>query len=218
MTSAIEFELGTGVYSLKDAAQIINRGAGHASEKQVRFWIREDLSKSKSVGGNKLLSFEDLVSLEMISRFRSTGISLQAVRVAERNLRRRYPDLLRPLANLVFYTDGTKIWTLVGEKDDPDVLEIFGKVDQLAWKDAIETFATRIEFNNGRVSSWRPNDWVEINPRVQFGEPVVQGTRVTVHTVMANLEVGTPKEVADWYGLTEEQVLGARSYINNNAA
>src|SRR5665213_1177903 len=133
MTSSIEFELGTGVYSLKDAAQIINRGAGHASEKQVRFWVREDLSKSMSINGNKLLSFEDLVSLEMISRFRNTGISLQAVRIAERNLRRRFPEILRPLASLVFYADGKKIWTLIGKAEDPDLLEIFGKVDQLAW-------------------------------------------------------------------------------------
>ena len=208
-----DLDLGTGVYSVADAARIVGRSVGHASLQQVRYWVREGLSESVEVGGTTLLSFQDLVSLEMISRFRGRGISLQAIRVAEERLRMRHPDLRRPLANLVFYTDGKSVWTQVGDDDDPLLLELVGKTDHYAWRKSIETFAKEITFTGQHATAWHPTKWVEINPRVQFGEPVVAGTRVPVRTVMANLEAGTPAEVAEWYGLTRRQVLGVRNYV-----
>ena len=127
------------------------------------------------MGGTPVLSFQDLVSLEMVARFRRRGISLQAIRAADRNLRKRHPDLRRPFANLVFYTDGQNLWTVVGSTEDPQLLEILGKVDQYAWHSAVETFAKEITFADGAATVWRPNKWVELNPLVQFGEPVVAG-------------------------------------------
>ena len=43
-------------------------------------------------------------------------------------------------------------------------------------------------------------------------KPTVRGTRVPVRTVLANLQVGKPGEVADWYGLTLDEVQGVRDY------
>ena len=213
-TISKDLDLGTGIYSIPDAVHIVGRSIGRATANQVRYWVREGLSGTVTIGGTSLLTFQDLVSLEMVARFRRRGISLQAIRAADRNLRKRHPDLRRPFANLVFYTDGQNLWTVVGPTEDPQLLEILGKVDQYAWHSAVETFAKEITFTNGSATVWRPNKWVEINPRVQFGEPVVAGTRVPVRTVIANLEVGTPAEVADWYGLSRQQVNGARKYID----
>jgi uncharacterized protein (DUF433 family)/DNA-binding transcriptional MerR regulator len=212
-TISDDLDLGTGIYSISDAVHIVGRSVGRATPDQVRYWVREGLTSPAIVAGKQLLSFQDLVSLEMVSRFRHRGISLQAVRAAERNLRRRHPDLRRPFANLVFYTDGQNLWTVVGPVDDPQLLEILGMTDQYAWHKAVETFAREITFANGSATVWRPNKWVEINPRVQFGEPVIAGTRVPVRTIIANLEVGSPTEVAKWYGLSKQQVTGARKYI-----
>jgi uncharacterized protein (DUF433 family)/DNA-binding transcriptional MerR regulator len=213
-TASVDLDLGTGVYSIPDAAAIVGRSVGHASANQVRYWIREGLSESVVVDRSSLMSFQDLVSLEMIARFRWRGVSLQAIRAADRNLRQRHPDLRRPFANLVFYTDGRNLWTVVGDVDDPQLLEILGRTDQYAWQKAIETFAKEITFTDGTATSWKPTEWVELNPRIQFGEPVVAGTRVPVRTVVANLEAGTPVEVAEWYGLSTEQVVGARKYVD----
>jgi len=210
--AARDLDLGTGVYSLIDAARIVGRSVGRASERQVRYWVQEGLSESVEVEGTTLLSFQDLVSLEMVSRFRHRGISLQMVKAADQWLRRRYSDLRRPLANLTFYTDGKNFWTLAGDETDPQLLELFGKTDQYAWRTAIETFASEITFEGSSAAIWRPNEWIEINPHIQFGEPVVTGTRVPVRTVLANLGVGTEEQVAEWYGLTIEQVGGAKEY------
>jgi uncharacterized protein (DUF433 family)/DNA-binding transcriptional MerR regulator len=214
MTTTKELDIGTGIYSVYDASRIVGRSVGRSTPRQIRYWVREGFSESLSVEGNILLSFQDLVSLEMVSRFRERGISLQAIRFADRRLRMRHPDLRHPFASSVFYTDGQRVWTLVGDETDPDMVEIIGRVDQFVWKQVIETFAVEITLVDGQATCWRPNNWVEINPHIQFGEPVVAGTRVTVRTVASNLEVGTAAEVAQWYGLSLEQVEGARSYLD----
>jgi uncharacterized protein (DUF433 family)/DNA-binding transcriptional MerR regulator len=212
-----DLDLGTGVYSLAEATRIVGRSVGRASPRQVRHWVDEGLSESIVREGTTLLSFQDLVSLEMVSRFRRRGVSLYAVKVADMELRRRHPNMRRPFANLIFYTDGKNIWTLTGDEGDRLVLELTKKVDQVAWLGAIETFAAEIRFVNGTAASWHPTEWVELNPHIQFGEPVVAGTRIPVRTIAANLTVGTAREVADWYGLSEAQVIGARAYLASAA-
>lgn len=212
-TATRDLDLGTGAYSIASATRIIGRSVGQASPRQIRYWLSEGLTEAVEVEGSSILTFQDLVSLEMISRFRHEGISLQAIRVAETRLRQRHPDLRRPFANLTFYTDGKSLYTIVEGIDDRQLLELFQKVNQYVWKQAVETFATEIQFSSaGTAEVWRPTQWVEINPHIQFGEPVVAGTRVPVRTVLANLEVGSPKDVADWYALSEAQVIGARDY------
>jgi len=39
---------------------------------------------------------------------------------------------------------------------------------------------------------------------------------VPIDTVLANLDVGTPGEVADWYDLTLDEVRGVRDYAAVN--
>jgi uncharacterized protein (DUF433 family)/DNA-binding transcriptional MerR regulator len=206
-------DIGTGVYSLREAAAIVGRGRP-VSARALRTWVDYGLSGSVRVENELLLSFQDLVSLEMVSRFRGRGISLRAIRVAYQELRARHPDVHEPFASSVFYTDGARVWTIVGKGDAEVALEIVGKVDQYAWLEAIASFATEITFSHGEAIVWRPNQWVELNPHVQFGAPVISGSRVTVSTIEANLEVGTVSEVASWYGLTVEQVQGAKAYLN----
>lgn len=53
---------------------------------------------------------------------------------------------------------------------------------------------------------------VEVDPLVNFGDPVVRGTRVKAETVLKNLEVVGKEEVADMYGLSIVQVDGVIEY------
>lgn len=59
---------------------------------------------------------------------------------------------------------------------------------------------------------WRPAAHVVIDPGVQFGEPVVEATRIPVETIVQNLEAGSVTEVAGWYDLEVSQVEAARAY------
>ena len=82
------------------------------------------------------------------------------------------------------------------------------------WQEAIATFAKEISFDQAtkRAARWSLSPWVEVDPNVQYGQPIVRNTRVPVAVVVANLRAGSPDQVADWLGLTASEVKGARDY------
>jgi uncharacterized protein (DUF433 family) len=54
---------------------------------------------------------------------------------------------------------------------------------------------------------------IVVDPKVRFGKPVVKGTRVPAELVVAKLAGGmTAQEVAEEYGITQEDVRAALSY------
>jgi uncharacterized protein (DUF433 family) len=164
-----------------------------------------------------ILTFDDLISLEIVRRFRAERVSLQGLRRLESRLRELFPGRERPFAYKVFFTDGATVWVQHNASEsNPLVEEVIGRRrGHWVWRDAIKTFAEEIRFSgtDQRAVSWALTPWVEINPTVQFGAPVVTGTRVPVSTIEANLSVGSPTEVADWYGLRPRQVEGVREYL-----
>lgn len=94
------------------------------------------------------------------------------------------------------------VWVELEPGDDRLVQATGRDRGNLSWQPAIATFADEVEYEQGTAVLWKPAKYVEIDPRRQFGEPIVAGTRIAVRTVLVNLEVGTVEEVADWYGLT----------------
>jgi uncharacterized protein (DUF433 family)/DNA-binding transcriptional MerR regulator len=218
MTTARTLELGTGIYTFPEAARILRSTGNDVSSRQLQYWITKGLAEPIPVMDEDfaVLSFDDLVSLEIVRRFRSLGASLQQVRMFSKRLHKEFPSLDHPFAYRIFFTDGAAIWAQVGEGPS-DVVELVGKsAGQFAWRDAILTFAKSIRWSDGtpaHASGWRLNQWVEIDPTIQFGAPVVRGTRVTARTIGANLREGTPEEVADWYGLDVASVRGVRDYL-----
>ena len=54
---------------------------------------------------------------------------------------------------------------------------------------------------------------IVVDPGSCFGKPVIQGTRVPVHLVIAKLAGGMkPEEIAEEYGITPEDVQAALRY------
>lgn len=54
---------------------------------------------------------------------------------------------------------------------------------------------------------------IEVDPAIQFGKPVIAGTRVPVDVVVGNIAAGNPlEEVMDEYALTKDQILTALKY------
>jgi uncharacterized protein (DUF433 family)/DNA-binding transcriptional MerR regulator len=211
--------LGQGVYTFGEAKTILRGISTPVSVRQIRYWMNSGLTPaSHSVADEvPILSFDDLISLEIIRRFRDHNVTLQSVRKMEQLLRHRYPERTRPFAYKVFFTDGASVWMQDGGSgSSPLIEELIGKHHgHFVWRDAIRTFAKDIHFtgHDQHAASWALTPWVEIDPAVQFGSPVVRGTRIPVTTIAENLTAGSVKEVADWYGLSVKQVEGARDYV-----
>ncbi|GAB3908261.1 DUF433 domain-containing protein [Mucilaginibacter boryungensis] len=59
--------------------------------------------------------------------------------------------------------------------------------------------------------------YIEVNPEIRFGKPVIKGTRITVYDVLQWLAAGmTHQEIlSDFPQLTEEQILSCLAYAAN---
>ena len=228
MEHPAELSFGTGIYSFPAAAKLLARRQPGLQPGTLRYWMKTGLtpaSYGKAPSGSDLLSFHDLVSLELIRRFRTKGVSLQQVRKLESGLKHRYPKIMRPMAYDVFYTDGSAIWHQSNPDDDGVVEEIVGRRPrQYAWTPAIRSFAEEVRYEPGepallteqlprKAIAWNLSTWVEINPSVQFGAPIVRGTRIPISAIIADLGSGSPEEVATWRGLGVEQVEDVRDYF-----
>ena len=60
-------------------------------------------------------------------------------------------------------------------------------------------------------------EYIEVDPEVRFGKPVIKGTRITVYDVLFWLASGmTHKEImVDFPQLTEKQILACLAYAAN---
>ena len=60
---------------------------------------------------------------------------------------------------------------------------------------------------------------IAVDPAVQFGKPVIAGTRVPVAVIIGHIAAGTTiNEVMREYKLTKEQVLAALKYASKIVA
>lgn len=94
------------------------------SMRQLDHWDRENIVKPSSrtgtgKGSRREYSFRDLVALKMAKRLRDGGISLQKIRKALTYLRKNFPELETPLAELRFVTNGVNFFVLT---NDPQVI------------------------------------------------------------------------------------------------
>ncbi|HAL81454.1 MAG TPA: hypothetical protein DCO83_03810 [Mucilaginibacter sp.] len=60
-------------------------------------------------------------------------------------------------------------------------------------------------------------EYIEVDPEIRFGKPVIKGTRITVYDVLQWLASGmTYKEIiSDFPQLTEKQILACLAYAAN---
>lgn len=209
--------LGEGIYTFSEAARIIAGASDHkVTTRQLRYWVDEGIvpPSHQPEDEEPILTFDDLISLEVIRRFRHIGTSLQKVRYFESRLA-DHLSLRRPFAYKKFFTDGASVWAEEVGADAIEVVEIAGqRLNNYAWTDAIKTFARDISFDESlHAVGWALSTWVHIDPAIQFGAPVIRGTRVPLSSIKSGLAVASVEQVADWYGLKVAQVRGARDFI-----
>ena len=93
------------------------------SRMQLEHWSKTSIVRPFNAGGGKgsrnQYSFEDLVQLRVAKRLRDEGISLQRIRRALVYLRKHFPEVDAPLAELRFLTNGVDLFVLTR---DPQVI------------------------------------------------------------------------------------------------
>src|SRR5271157_5757007 len=104
-------------------AKVVKEITG-VSRMQLQHWdrtgiVRPSIKIGAGKGSRREYSFKDLVQLKVAKRLREEGISLQKIRKALEYLRKNFPDVKAPLAELRFLTNGVDLFVLTV---DPQVI------------------------------------------------------------------------------------------------
>lgn len=189
----------------------IERPAYPVNSRNLIRWIRVGLMSPelREIPGRELLiGFEDLISMRVIAILRSLGVSWKRIHKAEDWLREQsgYP---RPFAI-------ERVWT-----ETKDVFAEFhegfiaaSRGGQLAFTEMIAQYLKSVQDmifvpHNGVsvADSWIPHADVMMNPRIQFGEPCVKGTRMRTRVLWQMRNGGdSTSYLIRAFGLTETQV------------
>src|SRR3990170_22655 len=98
--------------------------------RQADYWdrthfIKPSLKEASGYGTARLYSFVDLVQLKVAKTLIDKGVSLQKIRKAITYLKKNFPDIAKPLAEMRFLTDGETIFVLT--KDKKTMLDTLAK-------------------------------------------------------------------------------------------
>ncbi len=93
------------------------------TQRQIDYWdrthfIKPSVREAAGYGTTRLYSFSDLVQLKVAKILLDKGISLQKMRKAITYLKKNFPDVEKPLAEMKFLTDGEIVFVLTRNKKE----------------------------------------------------------------------------------------------------
>jgi len=96
------------------------------TQRQIDYWdsthfVKPSLKEAAGHGSGRLYSFVDLVQLKVAKTLKDKGVSLQKIRKSINYLKKNFPDIQKPLAEMRFLTDGDTIFVLT--KDNKAILD-----------------------------------------------------------------------------------------------
>lgn len=182
-------------------------------------WIRVGLSSPdlKTIKGSELLvSFEDLISMRIISILRALGVSWAKIHRAEKWLRERtgYP---RPFAIERVWTETEDVFA-----EFHDTFITASRHGQLVFADMLGKYLQPVEdmtfMKHDGVcvaDKWMPHEDIIINPKIQFGEPCIRGTRIRTRVIHDYILSGeTTSYLIRTFNITNEQINHALEWEN----
>jgi len=189
------------MYPLARAARIVG-----ADLRTVRRWLRGyswkyrggcrlsgplwDLqyADDEDLGGEQVLGFHDLLELRTVAKFVQQGVSLKVIRATIEVARGYLGDY--PLHSRRFVTDGRQIFLEAVERagEDPKLLDVRGR--QFAIDAVIRpSLVQGIEYDkHAHALRWYPipkKRLIVLDPKVQFGEPIIADAGVPTDTLSA---------------------------------
>lgn len=198
----------SGIYSLADAALFI-RATTPPPETPLSLWERR---RKRFVGpssrhianwvrrsgngylldndGHLALTFEQLIRARMIVLFRTRGLPLRVILESEKSIRESTGKPQPFVTEALWSSDSDMFYEF--EKS----IRAATKPGQGVFDDIIRQFMTPIHhgivFNESGISTlWNPEPGVVINPQIQFGSPVIAGTRIETEAIWSFRQTGT---------------------------
>jgi uncharacterized protein (DUF433 family) len=229
----IDFQRFEGIYEIPEVARFIvaaerekyriaseslQLNTRQISSRSLLRWIRKGLSlrELRDVPGrNMLITFEDVISMRVITALRAAGVTFPKIYTAERWLR-LYTGHSRPFAVEAIWTQRTEVFT-----EFKQMLIAASRAGQLAL-DLFQDYIIPISgltFVDDVATTWEPSDGVLLDPEIQFGSPCIKGTRVPTRTIWGMIQAGDSKNrVARSFNLTQLDIDAATTWEESLAA
>lgn len=225
--TAVELSEFKGIYIASEAAIYLNATLKRDVPKLQKIrtihsrnlihWIRVGFTSpelSNIPGKDLLIGFEDLISMRVIAILRALGVSWPKIHKAE-NWLREQTGYVRPFAIERVWTETTDVFA-----DFHEGFIAASRGGQLAFTQLLEQYLTSVQdmvfvpYDGVKVAdSWTPHEDILINPRIQFGEPCIKGTRIRARVMSELLSGGdTISYVMRSFNLTEQQITHAMEW------
>jgi uncharacterized protein (DUF433 family) len=165
------------------------------------------------------LSFLNLIELRLLAAFRHEGLSLQKVRKAADYLSSLH-GVEHPLAWNRLSHDGRDVFVWVEQgKEDHVVIQTTGRrVGHCVLDKVLEPYFHEIDFDpqTNLARRWYPmgrDASVVVDPAIAFGEPVLEGTRLSTRIIFDRIRAGDDADtIARWYEIDPQGVELARRF------
>lgn len=212
-------ELGHGVYSFAEVAKLLK-----LPRARVREWCvgqRPVLSAGYApIDGIHAISFLDVVEVHVAAQLRACGVSLQRVRKVHQRLQK---DLgtSTPFARRELLTDGKDVFLRCATNDGDDAIyEAITK--QHVIPKLILPFLRQLRYAsvNSLADRWNVADGVVIDPRYNFGQPMLESCSVPTSVIAAEFSANgnDPERIGGWFGITATDVMHAIRFEKSLAA
>lgn len=204
--------LDEGLYTLRRAAHICR-----VSVQRLSYWIRTGLISpdihASPPGMPPILSYNNLLAINAVRRFRDQGLQLQKIRIAIRYISKELEEGER-WYDRKLVTDGDKLVTAIPVSQDIRELVDAARYGQKFFEVAFADLVSDLYVDRELVEVPRFRQFIDINPRVQAGTPVIRNTRIPTSVVAGWAKRGlATEEIASFYdGVSEDAVDVALEY------
>ncbi|WP_299550741.1 hypothetical protein [uncultured Tateyamaria sp.] len=176
--------LGKGIYTISEAARLTGAGRdtisrwllGYSYKRGGKFYERPPIFTTEfgDVDGQFTISFQDLIELLFVAKFRAKGVKWSIIHEAFKLARERF-ESEHPFSAINFKTDGQRIFEetiIAGAVQLADL-----HLNQIVIADFIAPTLTKaIEFDTRRATIWYPqfpSKLILLDPQRSFGRPIV---------------------------------------------
>lgn len=209
--------IGEGVYTVSDMARIFrlndNRRVRYLFNNYIQGKL-ETSSKHRFFFGDKrrFVNFETLIHLYIFLELNKRGIAYKEILTAYDALSESL-DTPYPFTKVILSTQGKKIIAGVG-----DSIFTADKKKQGYLKEIIVPLAKKVELIDNEITRFFPlgkRKTIVVDPQIQMGAPVVDGTRINTKVIYQLHEAGeNHKVIARMFNLSARQIKDAIEFYS----
>jgi uncharacterized protein (DUF433 family) len=226
MTVAVSSLVGTGIYTVPDAARL-----SKVSSRRIRYWLQRAESEGsdrprpwtgqhRPIDDKIVLGFLDLQEVRFVDAFLKAGVSWRVLRRAHEIAKSRY-GTEHPFCRRQFATDGKHIIERISKDTEVEFEEVvFG---QKVFPKVVAPFLRDLKFApDGQIAEWWPlgtERRVVLDPNRHFGQPIVFKSGVRTEILYLAVKNGASEdEVAEWFEVERKDVQDAVEFEKRLAA